>query len=118
MHSPSDYLINYSLHLFYPFVKLFLECIHDDACDDDQVADEFPLGEAFVQDDAGQDHDEDVGAGVDDCAVFHVYLSIGVGVDQQYCKEDEVGQDHSPVQVFEDGVLMGLVRALFQQDLG
>ena len=71
-----------------------------------------------MQDDAGQDHDEDVGAGVDDCAVFHVYLGICVGVDQQYCKEDEVGQYDTPVQVFEDGVLMGLVRALFQQNLG
>ncbi len=71
-----------------------------------------------MQDDAGQDHDEDVGAGVDDGAVFHVYLCIGVGVDQQYCEEYKVGQYHTPVQVFEDDIFVCLIRALFQQNLG
>ena len=99
-------------------VRSGLECVYDDACDNDQVADEFPLSEAFVQDDTGQDHDKDVSTGVDDCAVFHIYPGVGVGVHQQYCEEDEVRQEHTPVQVFEDGVFMGLVRALFQQDLG
>ena len=71
-----------------------------------------------MQDDARQDHDEDVSTGVDDSAVFHVYLGIGVSVDQQYCEEYKVGKYHAPVQVFEDNIFVRLIRALFQQNLG
>ena len=74
-------------------------------------------GDLLFQEDAGKKHNDQIGKGFDDGAVFILDAAKHIYHQQHADKQDSVRKDHFEVQILKDDIFLRFTAAFFEQYL-
>lgn len=66
------------------------KCVYDYTGNNNQIAGKFSFGELLFEKEIRQEKYEYITEGIDYCAVLHIHLSVGIGVEQQDAEKDAI----------------------------